>query len=350
MAEFNPARDITKSSLGNVLSPVGRGIANALNGAFPSLRNGLRSGTKNDPILTQPLADRRFVESSASSLVYPSDLPDSLAYFKLELKEYEKPSSDGGGKNGSPLGTIYLPLPSNINEAFAMEYNRAQFGPVLGDPEFLRTAGNVTNALSQGKARGEGDPAASRRREEASKFAENVTGSLPSFLLRAGVRAVLPTTGGAFSDLFTGSTPNPGFALLFQSNTFRSFQYSWRFAPERQEDSIKLNEIINTIKYAMHPGKEKLFLTFPCRAFPKMVVKGNDIFQFKPCVITAFNVNYAPSAVPSFFKDDGKPVEIDVSLALQETEILTRSDFKNEYKRSLPTGTDSDAALRDAGA
>lgn len=322
MATFNPAKDITQSSLGGVLTPLGKSLANKLDGAFPSLKNGLRSDSSNKSLKAEPLADKRLVASSASSLVFPVDLPDQLAYFKLGLKEYRRQSSTDKGEDGNPLSSIYLPLPSSIIEAFAMQYNTKEFGPVLGSEAGLKTAGDITNVLA-GR-----DPRLDQRASEAKTLGTQIGQSLANFLIRGAARAIAPGIGAAGSDLLQGSTPNPGLVLLFQApNNFRQFSYSWRLAPESQEENKKLQEIIRTIKYAMHPGKDNLFLSFPYRAFPQIVVKGQNIFDFKPCVITKFDVNYAPGPVPAFFQD-GKPVDTIISIGLQETEIFTKDDFK----------------------
>lgn len=338
MALFNPARDITQSSLGSVLTPIGKSIANQLVGAFPALKNGLRSnGSGNNPIIAEPLQDRRLFEPSTQMLVFPLDLPDQIAHFKMELKEYTKPSSDGAGQQGKNLGAIYLPLPSNLGESFAMSYNTAQFGPVLGDPSTLKTIGNLGEAAGQA-VRGNPRQAAQSLRAagvEGGALAGKVGSSLGPALLRAGVKAVTGALGGntaaagQFTDLFLGATPNPGFALLFQSNTFRSFVFTWRLAPKSQEESKKLAEIVALIKFGMHPNLESFFLEFPCRVFPQISVKNGNIFNFKPCVITKFDINYAPGAVPAFFVD-GKPLEVDITIGLQETEIFTRKDFQKQ--------------------
>lgn len=337
MALFNPVKDITESSLGSVLTPLGKSIANKLDGAFPALRNGLRSnGSSSNTIKNEPLiqGDLRLFQPSTRMLVFPLDLPDQQAHFKMELKEYTKPASDGAGQPGKNLGSIYLPLPGNLGESFTMNYNQAQFGPVLGDPSTIKTIGNLaeaTKAAIGGNAR-EANQALRAAGVEGGTLANKAISSLIPSLFRGGVRAAAgalggnTTTAGQFIDLFLGATPNPGFALLFQSNTFRSFSYTWRLAPRSVEESKKLAEIVALIKFGMHPNLANFFLEFPCRVFPEVNVKGVSIFPFKPCVITKFDINYAPGAVPAFFVD-GKPLEVDITLGLQETEIFTRKDF-----------------------
>ena len=51
-------------------------------------------------------------------------------------------------------------------------------------------------------------------------------------------------------------------------------------------------------------------------------------YQFKPCVITDLNVNYAPSSGPSFFKGiKGAPTSVEVKIGLQEIEYFTKNDY-----------------------
>lgn len=332
MAIFDPVKAITGTSLGDTLTNAGKGVANQLGAALPGLRNGLsRNSSSSSAIKPEPLVDKRG-ELSSQMLAFPADLPDQLAHFKLDIKEYRRPSADERGNDGL-IGSIYLPLPSNINEQFAMTYNTAQFGPVLGDPSTLKAIGSGVNAITS-LAGGNARQAAQNVRGagiEAGKVGSSALSSVVPALLRAGVQALgsNTTAGGQFADLFLGATPNPGFALLFQSNTFRSFSYNWKLAPSSKEDSDKLTEIIRLIRQSMHPGREGFFLSFPHRVFPAIKVKNQPIFDFKPCVITGFNVDYAPGSIPAFF-NDGKPLEVVISINLQETEIFTREDFANK--------------------
>jgi hypothetical protein len=53
------------------------------------------------------------------------------------------------------------------------------------------------------------------------------------------------------------------------------------------------------------------------------VATENDFYnKIATCVCTACDVNYAPDGVKSF--EDGSPTKITMSLAFQETELLTK--------------------------
>jgi len=56
------------------------------------------------------------------------------------------------------------------------------------------------------------------------------------------------------------------------------------------------------------------------------------LYRFKPCAITSFTANYAPAAVPSFFKgSQNVPTEIEINLGLKEIEFWTKQDFPKGY-------------------
>jgi len=326
MAIFDPVKAITGTSLGGTITAAGQSIANKLNSSLPGLKNGLSRTNATTTIIAEPLADRRIVPSS-QMLVFPSDLPDQLAHFKLDIKEYRKPTADQQGRD-TLLGTVYLPLPSNITEGFNMNYNSAQFGPILGDPALQKVMGSLGNRIT-GATSGE---LTSDEKEQSKQLGTNIGKGAAPYVLRSLARAVLETggvqrqTAEGVIDVFQGATPNPGLALLFQSNSFRKFTYNWRLAPTSKEDAMMMEKIINIIRFGMHPGREGFFLSFPYRFFPKMVVKGNEIIKYKPCVVESFNVDYAPGSLPAFFTD-GKPLEVNISISMQETEIFTRNEL-----------------------
>jgi hypothetical protein len=52
------------------------------------------------------------------------------------------------------------------------------------------------------------------------------------------------------------------------------------------------------------------------------------LYDFKPCVIEDFKVNYAPGNQPAFYTNTSAPAALEISVGLTEIAIWTRSDIQ----------------------
>ena len=97
-----------------------------------------------------------------------------------------------------------------------------------------------------------------------------------------------------------------------------------------------INDIINTFKYCMHPDYDDGHNTFK---FPyEWIIKFSpeirkNLYDFTPSVLTGLNVSYNGQGIPVFFQQTGAPVQVDVSLAFKEIEIITKEKLRKEFSR-----------------
>jgi hypothetical protein len=130
---------------------------------------------------------------------------------------------------------------------------------------------------------------------------------------------------------------NPQKQMLFQGIEFRQFNMSFTFTPYSSKESQDVKEIIKLFRKWSAPQKTQaaggMFFNPP--AVFQVDFKFNNsqnlnIPKLKDCVITSVEVNYAPNGMWSAHSD-GAPVQTTVTLALQEMDLVDRSDIENGY-------------------
>lgn len=266
---------------------------------------------------------------NANEIVFPPNLRRERSFFRMEVHKETK------GSLAKPtlaelICTIGLPVPGNISEQFQMNYNSIEIGAILGNEKVRSAAGSAVDSLKEIASGQKNSTSGSETSQKFKEATETIKGDLVPYMARTVAKTV-DAGLGAIADQMIGGVPNPNLALLYQGHGFRSFQFNWKLVPREPNDSLVIARLINTIKFSMHPGREGLFLMFPYKIVPSIVVNGrSDLFPMKPSVITAFSVNYAPAGTPAFYKnrDMIAPVEIDISISLQESEIFLRGDFE----------------------
>lgn len=130
---------------------------------------------------------------------------------------------------------------------------------------------------------------------------------------------------------------NPQKQMLFQGIEFRQFNMSFTFTPYSSKEAQDVKEIIKLFRKWSAPQKTSSFggMFFNPPAVFQVDFKFNNsqnlnIPKLKDCVITSVEVNYAPNGMWSAHSD-GAPVQTTVTLALQEMDLVDRSDIENGY-------------------
>lgn len=261
-------------------------------------------------------------------IIFPLTLRQERSYFELIIeKEVRAQVTDPTIID--IIQTIVLPVPVNLSEQFQMNYNSIEIGAILGDADVRKAAESVVQGLA--------NPGTADKKEltkNVGESVEKIKKSAVPYAIRTAAKA-LDAGLGAIADQINGGIPNPNLALLYQGHGFRSFQFSWKLVPRNVRESRELAELIRIIKFVMHPGRRDgtIFLDFPYKVSPTIVINNiRKFFPIKKSVITNFSVNFAPSSIPAFYKNEltPSPIEVDISLSLQETEIFLRGDFAPE--------------------
>ena len=156
----------------------------------------------------------------------------------------------------------------------------------------------------------------------------------------AGVTNITSAAGFDFRlqdimELGSGKVANPNKAALFKSMNFRSFQYSFKFAPKSQAELDASRDIINEFRMNMHPERsDRFFLQYPSEFQITYQYAGKEskwLTKIADCALVDMTVDYgAGGAFTTIQGTEGAPSEITMTLQFKELEILTAEHFMSE--------------------
>jgi hypothetical protein len=320
----------TVAGLANSVDSVISGLEK-LNSKFDSrIPDIYASGTGFDPKGKSPeeiRAERAGITSGANTFVFPSDL--AKYYIKLSFWEYKKDSITLKGTK-KPSGTVALPMPQNLAEAYGIDVGQQSLGvegyivqqnPVnfdfneLGKMSAAEVASAIGSKLSAGLTAA-GDQISGIAKNQMNATARVIAQSLMN---DSGI-------GTAVSQQL-GSVLNPHMTAAFNGVSLRSHQFTWRLSPNSQAENAEIQRMLRFIRQRTHPDKDfgGFFLTYPDEIRPEFGPVQDMPFKFKPCLCSGLSINHAPNG-PAFMRD-GKPAEYDLSISLLEIDYWTRGDF-----------------------
>lgn len=179
-----------------------------------------------------------------------------------------------------------------------------------------------------------------------------------SYVIRSLLQAVAPK---GVATAFFGNVPNPFSANIFENVDPRTFTFDWVFQPKSQEESIKLREIINQLRYYALPEPNGLLLELPHEF--NLAFQGTDfLYAFSRCVLSNIEVSHAPNGFNVFTTIDA-PQSVALSLTFKEIFPLNKEVIMNFGNPSMtpeqlvlaaetevPSNSQSDAASETAVA
>lgn len=297
---------------------------------------------------------------------YPTTVID---YLKMDI--YDSQQSNpynyvGGGKTSKEIGsasgspakdtiakTIYLYLPNKLAEQYSANYTNQRLGGVGS-----QAIGAVTDGLGEGFEGRVKAAAQSGKAQLGFKMGSDA------------INAVVGVTGGqsnlsanSLSALTQKRVFNPYEETTFEGMNFRTHNFNMKLVPRSAEDVKTIQDIINTLRVAMLPGKggaNGQWLTIPDffkLSIVRYVDAGGDeklikapkgkaaslsaLMRFPTkLVLKDMSIDYAPdgnyASLMSFRSDDRSadfgPVSYNVSLTFAETALLTKNDYDPNWK------------------
>ena len=184
----------------------------------------------------------------------------------------------------------------------------------------------------------------------ASKEAKQLVGGLAAILAASpGISDLLSRKSGlpAISETaqaLTGIVQNPHTALLFNGVNLRTFTFTWRLSPRSEKQSKNLNQIISTLKKAMHPNLMAFNFALDYPDLFKITFNNDKegIVNVDYSFLKSMSVNPTPAG-HAYYKE-GYPSVIDLSLTFEEIAIKTAETF-DEFD-PYQTMTSGDVANR----
>lgn len=261
------------------------------------------------------------------NIMFPGDLIDESAdrnyYIAIQFVEYQR-RSIFNQPFLSAQGGIRLPIPNTLVDTTGLSYTDDKQETAQGAAIEAGLKGR--NGIGSSGGFGASIAATAvgalggRAVETAGKIAGGVTGLSTAQSLQLG-----------------GLAANPFMSVLFNSPEFKTHQFSWTLAPNNEEESNTVKEIINTFKSnmlpAMSPNAGGTLLTYPNMAIINLYPDEDFLYKFKPCVVTNFSVNFAKNG-PSFFRNTNAPTELEMSVSFKEIEYWLKEDIENNSLRS----------------
>jgi hypothetical protein len=243
------------------------------------------------------------------------------------------------------IGTMALPMPTNLVDDYKVEYTDATLGPIgatavgMGSQvanEFSME--NLGNTLKNGLRAVNGNMLG---QTVATKALEMVPG-----ISTGDAKA----TAGQIVTSATNRAVNPYATGVFKSIGLKSFNFTFKLYPLNATDTNALKKIINFFKTSMLPedevmemeagwdadftyeqktGLQKLPHRFSISFKPGSDWRPKGMFQeymFKVenAAMTSFSVDYESEAGPAFFKTTNAPLMATLNMTFTESKIHTR--------------------------
>ena len=290
----------------------------------------------------------------------------SKYYCTLSFGPYKRPKPFESAA-WSPDLTICLPLPNELTDNIAPEYDNQSLGAV-GDiingafasgitSSLLRNSGDILVGAGKGVAGAIGGAAGAAT--GSSAIGDAVGGGLANMLPDAAsvTSAVQQSQGLA---------PNPNPSVMFKGPKLREYTYNWTIFPDSAAQSVALRKMIKVIKGRVLP-KSAGSSAASVLHYPNMVQMnffpwdgigagnpwgwGADSFiRIKKCVVKSFNTNYTPSNVPAFFEGEGSyAVAVNLSITLQEIEYMLANDWDAGFGAEVGLQAAASAAIAIGG-
>jgi len=125
-----------------------------------------------------------------------------------------------------------------------------------------------------------------------------------------------------------GKVINPAEYMTYKSTGLRSFGFTWKMLPESADESMECEELIRIFRSSAHahkPQPNSMTLYVPDQV--AVSFHGVDgLINLPPLYTTSVSVTFNPSST-SFFKENGMPVEIDLSVGFTEIMPIYRTDI-----------------------
>lgn len=151
-----------------------------------------------------------------------------------------------------------------------------------------------------------------------------------TYILRSLLQEIAPK---GVATAFFGDVPNPFSATIFENVDPRTFTFDWVFQPKTQEESIKLREIINQLRYYALPKPNGLILELPHEF--NLAFQGTEfLYAFSRCVLSNIEVSHAPNGFNVFTTIDA-PQSVALSLTFKEIFPLNKTVIMNFNNPSM---------------
>ena len=290
-------------------------------------------------------------------LYFPHDIGHHAMI--LNFKDY----AYGGSSHMQEVSndSIILPLPKTLQDNLNVKVGADELG-VIGSlaAEGTQGANDAASATAtiQSKLKGmfgdAKDEAASVSAIDSLAGVLNKSLDTGLFLARAGLGNIAPDIAKGIG-AGQGTAINPYATLVFSGVDLKVHTFEWLLSPDTPQEAETLRKIIRTIQRHVTPEMDgvlgesisKSTLGRGLLKYPSMVdcffhgINQNYFYKLKTCMVSQFNVDYAPNGIA--LNKGGKPSAVRINMIMTEAAIHTKADYQ-------PDGTISSAVLPETEA
>lgn len=151
----------------------------------------------------------------------------------------------------------------------------------------------------------------------------------------AGIQAAFGGgPAGRLLELGTKQKTNAFREQFFESVDYRTFNFKHTFMAKSSAEAQNIKNIISLFKFHMHPelSGAGLFYLYPSEFEIKYYYRNEENTYFdkiSSCVLEDMSVDYGGDLFSTF--QDGKPVEVNMTLKFKELELLTKERILEGY-------------------
>ena len=290
-------------------------------------------------------------------LYFPHDIGHHAMI--LNFKDYDY----GGSSHMREVSndSIILPLPKTLQDNLNVKVGADELG-VIGSlaaegTDGLNSAASATSTIQSKLKSMFGDA-----KDEASSVSaiDSLAGILSKgldtglFLARAGLGNIAPDIAKGIG-AGQGTAINPYATLVFSGVDLKVHTFEWLLSPDTPQEAETLRKIIRTIQRHVTPEMDgvlgesisKSTLGRGLLKYPSMVdcffhgINQNYFYKLKTCMVSQFNVDYAPNGIA--LNKGGKPSAVRINMIMTEAAIHTKADYQ-------PDGAISTEVLAETGA
>lgn len=254
-------------------------------------------------------------------------------YFEIQIYTSAVDNSlTGVAPVGTSVGTIILPMPSNIQDGNSVAYGEETLSSFTA--KGLGPAQKAMGTTIQDVMEGDTVKLKNATNEALGLITDE---GFKNVIMKSLAAEAVSIFGGnvSINSLLareSGQIINPNMELLFSGVTLRTFRYSFKMSPRNSTERDQIRGIIRTLKQSMSPGQsggDNDFLSVPNIFQPKFM-KGAGLHpflhRFKTCFLKDMSVNYTAENTYATY-GDGTPISMTMDLTFQEREPIYASDY-----------------------
>ena len=262
---------------------------------------------------------------------YPNSVEQTDDPFVLFTKHRAKYNNRGNTARVDMITTdhvsLYMPMGFAINDQAVFE--TAATGVLGGAASALISGADPTNVTRSDVTAIAMNSAEQLGTAAGGIISSRVGGIVGAILGGIGAGTVAKAAAQEYSKQAQVSV-NPREFMLYKSPGMRNFSFRFRFIPDSEGESKVAEEIVKWFRRGMYPTAAGQYsFNFP-DAFQIEIKNMQGIPKLPEVFLESCSVTFNPNSM-SYFKQNNRPVEINLSLEFKELQPITRENINEGF-------------------